>query len=311
MPESSRFSDDRLDSLVRSYLEDDSRRVDTAANLRAVKERFARAQKEEIISLRRQVIRKRVRWVMSIAALLLVGAGTAYLVFDPTPTSAYSIMSAASEAITPGADRCYRIDVEARAKRFKRHPILRNINGSLVWTRGDRFWLSPDGANGKLIMGQDERRKVWVVCSKDLGLLYNPGEVPQMLASVRSVLNLDVEKLTKQFLEQYSFEFEAAGPGDAPGTVILRATAKPDRPQLPIDSARITVERRTNVIRKMELSRVVDGEPLGTITFALVDVAPQADSRYQLKDHLDAGAEILSRNRADERAEALGLLLAP
>jgi hypothetical protein len=311
MSDPSKFTDDRIDSLVRSYLADDSRRVDTAANLRAVQERLAQAQDEDVISIRRQVFRKRVRWVMSIAAILLVGAGTAYLALDPTPTSAYSIMSAASAAITPDSDRCYRIEIAARANRFKRHPILRNIDGSLVWTRGDRFRVTPDGPHGNLTMGQDDRRKFWVVCSDKVGLSYNPGEVPQLLGTVRNVLNLDVEKLTKQFLQHYSFEFEEPAPGDGSDTVVLRATANPGSPRLVIDSARLTIERRTNVIRKMELSRMADGEPLGTITFTLVSAEPQAASSYRLQDHLGPKAEILGRDQSEERAKALHELLAP
>jgi len=311
MSDSSKFSDDRIDSLVRSYLADDSGAVDTAANARAVQQRLAQSTVADVIGIRRRHFRKAVRWAMSIAAVLLVGAGTAYFALGPKPTSAYSIMTAASAAITPDSDRCYRIEIASRGNRFKKHPILRNIDGSLLWTRGDRFRVTPDKTEGTLNMGQDDRRKFWVVCSENLGLSYNPGEVPQILAVARSVLNLDLEKLAKQFLEQYSFDFEEAGPDDGADTIVLRATALPNRPRLAIDNARLTIERRTNVIRKMELSRMADGEPLGTITFTLVSAEPQPASSYRLQHHLGPKAEILDREQSEERAKALRELLAP
>jgi hypothetical protein len=308
MPGPSKFPDDRLDSLVRSYLEEDSRQVDTIANLRAVQARLTQTHAADVIRLRRQTIRKRVRWVMSIAAVLLAGVGTAYFAVEPTPTSAYSIMSAARAAITPGSDRCYRVEIAAQGNRFKRHPILRNVEGALVWTRGDRFRVAPEPGDGKFAMGQDEAGKFWVVCSDELGLTYNTRELPRMLATVRSLLNLDLEQLTKQFLDFYTFDFEPPGPNDAPDVIVLRAQADPAQP-MPIDSAVVTIERRTNVIRKLELSRVVDGVPLGTITFTLVGGQPQADSSYELASHLAEDAKILGRSEAPERAAALRTLL--
>ncbi|HEY2837968.1 MAG TPA: hypothetical protein VGJ26_02380 [Pirellulales bacterium] len=316
MSDPSRFSDDRVDALVRSYLGDDAGRVDLEANLQAVQARLEKMRSGESVNRRRPAFRKGVRWAMSLAAVLLVAGGTAYFVLDPTPTSAYSIMVAASDALTPGSDRCYRIDIAARGDRFKKHPILRNIAGALVWTRGDRFYLDSAGDHRKpedgrqFIMGQDENHKIWVVGSGNRGLRYNRGEVPPILGALRSTLNLDLEKLSKQFLQHFDLEIEAPGPQDDPKTVVLRATIKPDHDPMAINGARLTIERNSNVIRKLELSRTLDGATLGTVTFTLVGAEPQADSSYRLESHLPPGAEILSHDQAAERGKALRSLLA-
>ena len=75
------------------------------------------------------------------------------------------------------------------------------------------------------------------------------------------------------------------------------------------NSARLVIDLDTNVIREMDLVRVVNGKVAGTVSFVLLDQSPQSDSSYRLSGHLASTAEILAGDRSDERAAAFEELL--
>ncbi|MBI3837845.1 MAG: hypothetical protein HY288_07930 [Planctomycetia bacterium] len=339
------IAEDQVEPLVRAHLEGDGRSVDVAANLAAIVQRLteearvdASLGKEgikklsqngfgqgdssillrtlrktetvpdlfEMVAKSKQTSRRGVRWKLAAAACLVATVGLcSYVALSPEPASAYAVVSAAQSAASKNVDRCYRIESDVPKAWLRGNPFLRVDTETLLWTRGDRFRVITTQDGKDFTWGQDEQRRVWVVCGLNQGLRFDDDEVPPMFARTRAYLGLDVRRLINRFLNQFDLQMEKSRGADDARMVVIRATAKEGRQALPFNSARIEVELKTKVIRKMELARIMDGAVYGRFTFTLVDEAPQPDASYRLENNLPHGAEIFSQDRSTDRAQVL------
>ncbi len=252
----------------------------------------------------------RRRWVVrcgvaAAACLLIAAALGEYLVLTATPASAESLVRSAHSVLSKTADRCYRVEMNLPKGWLTNNSFMRSPEQKLVWTRGDRFRMVMDKDGEQLTWGQDERHRMWVVCDPQNGILFNSNEVPLTLALTLSYLSLDFEQLSREILENFDLQTQEPAPDDANGLVTVVATAKPGTKSLHFQSARLEIEARSKVIRKMELMRMAKGRVLARVTFTYLTEEPQTDASYTLEDNLPPGARILGRDRASERGKLL------
>ena len=97
----------------------------------------------------------------------------------------------------------------------------------------------------------------------NLGLSYTHDETPPMMAKAKAYLCLDVGRLTNRFLNFFDSYPTKSLPADGPKATIIRAMAKPEYPNFPLNGARLVIDLDTNVIRKMDLLCVVHGKVQG------------------------------------------------
>jgi hypothetical protein len=299
------YTEDQIDSLVRSYLDDESRRVDVARNLAAITERLAVQAELPPLELAPLAPPRRRLMRLALAACLAVAVGVAgYLAITPDSANAYALVSAAESALSKQVDRCYRVESQL-PKAWRANPFLSAGDETLVWTRGDRFRVTTNRGGREQVWGQDEQRRLWVVCNPKHGVQFEHDEVPPMFARTRAYLGLDARRLVRRFLEHFELNMEKQGPAGQPGVVIVRATPKAGGQEQPFNSALLEIEQKTKVIRKMELVRTIDDAINGQFTFTLIDEVPPADLSYRLEDNLAKGAEIFGQDRAADRSRLL------
>lgn len=307
-------TDEQVEPLVRSYLEHEAGDIDVQANLASIAARMANAPADatDPRTNRRLLQHGAVRWIarLAVAACLLVAVGVgAYLAMSPEPASAYALVRDAQAAFNKPADRCYRVQTKVPRAWLNNSPFLDSGEETLVWTHGDRFRVTTLRDGQPQVWGQDAERRFWIVCDPDTGIRFERDEVPPNFARTRAYLGLDVRRLTTRLIEQFDLQIEQEGRADGKKIVVVRAKARQNRDPQPINVARLEIEAGSKVIRKMELTRIVNGVVKGSFTFTLIEMTSQPESIYQLEANIAPGAHIYGSDDANERSERLNELL--
>ena len=302
----------QVEPLVRAFLEDVGGGVDVARNLEVIAQRARHPDfvpvlvNDQSVDARPTVARRRVARRLAVAAAVLVAGGVGwYLTLSPEPASAYALISGAQSALSTTADRCYLVESAVPKAWVRGNPILRADSHTVVWTRGDRFRVVTNREGRELTWGQDDERRLWVAYGLDRGMRYDHDEVPPMFARTRAYLGLDLRRLAGHFLHQFDLDVEKVGNPGKSRVVIVRATAREGEPSWPFNFARLEIDPKTKVIRKMQLSRVANGTVKVNFTFTLISEASQADGSYSLEGNLPPAAEVFLRDRSEARDELL------
>ena len=295
-------AEEDVDALVRGYLDIESRGVDVARNERAIESRLADGA--TIAAVNHKSASRRVRWLsagarrLAVAACLFVAVGAClYLAFSPEPAGAYALVRDAEQALGEPKDRCYRVSSDVPPAWLKSNPFLNTGDETFVFTRGDRFRVVTKDRDHELAWGQDEKRSVWVVDNGLVGFSFEPGEAPQLLGRQRAYLSLNVRQLVKRFLDDFELTLEKGRADEGHPVVRVHATRKPGKSAIPISSAWIEIDRKTKVIRRMELERAKPGLKPGGFTFTLVEQTALADDAYRIDGNLAEGAEVFGGDR--------------
>jgi len=303
------FSDDRIDSLVRSYLVDDAKCVDTVASLDAILGQLA-AGEGASRRTSRAFFWRRPRWIAGLAASVFVLATTFYVILSPASTNAYSVVLAAHQALTPQSDRCYQVEVSVPPFWSKRQPLLAIGPHTRLWTRGNRFRVEDDREGG-LVWGQDGRGNVWFMKPHTFGVIFERDEVPPAIVKARTFLNLDMAKLTQRLLQAFDLELDTSFTGKDPDLVAVRAKARPDNDQMQVYAGRLVINRQTNVIQRLEISRQTETSIPATVAFELVGGEPQSDASYRLDGNLAPQLPAYDQTKPIERKEKIGEFFSP
>lgn len=306
------FSEDQIESLVRTALEAEGRDVDVPRLVAAIEAHLAAGRSADTVETRsaRTIAtwpaRSRwLRWSAAAAAcLLVVAAAGVYFALEPKPASAYSLVESVHSALSQPADRCYRVDMMKVPKAW---PVLTAGEQTLVWTRGDRFRVSTSTQGEDLVWGQDEQHRTWVVYDEQHGLLFEQNEIPPSLATTLSYLSLDVRLLTGQILEDFDLQLELGARGN--DFVTVRATARDTKKSRNFHSAELEIVPETKTIRHMVLTQFVNGTERAQFAFSLLGEEPLPDESYHLEAQLDADATILTAKQRRERSRKLFELL--
>lgn len=295
-----------VETLVRGYLEIESRGVDLAANVRAIEVRLAAGETAETeplgVDSRPSRLFSAGARRFAVAACLFVAVGAClYVAFSPESAGAYALVRDAEQALGEAKDRCYRIASDVPPAWLKSNPFLNAGDETFVYTRGDRFRVVTKDRGHEIAWGQDEMRNVWVVDNGMVGFNFEPGEAPQLLGRQRAFLSLNVRQLVKRFLDDFDLTLEKGHAAEGQAVVRVHATLKPGKKSDPISSAWIEIEKKTKVIRRLELERAKPGLRPGGFTFTLVEQTALADDAYRVDGNLAEGGEVFGSDRKATR----------
>lgn len=248
--------------------------------------------------------------MLAAAACLLVAFGLSeYFTLSAAPVSAYALVESAHSVLEAARDRCYRVDMNLPKDWLSKNSFLHSGDQKLVWTRGDRFRFVMSKGDEELVWGQDEEHRLWVVCNDNRVLMFNQDEVPPALALTLSYLSLDFSVLSLEILENFDLSTDDSAPKNNDGLVTVLAHAKPGRKSLQFQAARLEIDPKTKIIRKMELTRLARKIATARVTFTLLDEEPQSDTSYTAEGNSPPGARMLDKSRATERSRLFRKLL--
>lgn len=237
-----------------------------------------------------------VTWGGGAAACLVLAYALAGY-WAPSKANAYSIVSSASSALEISRDRCYRLDdflvpaIWSRGMPFLQKEVA-------VWTRGDRFRIVAQKDGKAVYWGQDERERIWGALDRRRGIRYDADELPAPFLIAVQFLRLDLRQLTSELLTDYDLKSKR----DKPGTIVIDATFRNRSGSWRhFNYVHLEIEEATSVIRRMRMTKKVQGDEVARFSFTLIDERPLADDDYRLEGNLDSDGVIFDRTRRPQR----------
>ncbi|WP_435010756.1 hypothetical protein P12x_002034 [Tundrisphaera lichenicola] len=303
MSEPSPSPEESVDALVRAYLDRQASQVDVGPALDRIREAMGRPRPK--VAPRRKISR---RWALgAVAASILLGSlGVLYL--QPKQANAETIIRQSMDVHSQPMDRCYRVEIQAVAEfPDDGFPRLARPRRTRLWTRGDRFWIESDVGLLHLNWGRDPEGTLWLALSPRRGIRFDPDEVPPVVAFRCDVLSVRLETLLGELPRNFELRSEP-GPGfGSQASTIIRTVPRPGRWPI-LREAELEIDSETKVIRRMVLTRVLNGQAI-TTTFTLEETATLENSSYQLEGHLESPYLIFRRDFEPQRRRQLLLRL--
>jgi hypothetical protein len=289
---------DPIERAVREHLDREAAGVDAGAILARIR--------PTVVPSRRSWL----RWTAGFAGGALAAGVAGVLLMNPAQppqlAAAEQVVSEAKDAHAIAGDRLYKLVTENEIPVLRRLQIPPLAKTYRIWTRGERFWIETAGDGPQYAAGQDSAGRIWFVLSRKRGLIFDEGEVGEPLTRLCDLVSLRAVQTLGEVLEHFSLWRKDSGlPGEP---IRIEATIRPHvlnrNPRFREIS--IELDPSTKLIQKATFRRQLDGEPAGSLAFELLDTAPQPDSVYELRGHLDSDAEILDRRdpwRLDRRSK--------
>lgn len=310
-----------IDRLVRSHLDQAAERTDASRLVARVAAQLpassAEAPLQPASSSRRTdgqgtvpiaPARNSARWfawtVMTAAAVVVAFFGGRYL--RPLTANAEGVLRGMQSVHSGEIDRCYRVQYAPDPRFWDGKNKLEGPSESVMWTRGDRFWSDCAIGELKLRIGCEEDGTLWVRNSAKKGIrfLNRRSQVPQEVALICAVNAMTVPSLVDDVLADFELQTARSGSSGQYATNLVWARLKPGRTHPMLSAALLEVDARTNVLVRLVLWMVRDGQPKGTVTYTLMDSGVQGDEQYRLKSHLDPDATIEFHRLGNTDAEA-------
>lgn len=285
-------ADHQIEAWVRDHLVAQEQGVDTQSVLARVRARLAVAVLPEaaVLPKPRTSARRRWRWGLMSAAAVFVALLLA-VEFGSTSASAETLVNAARERAEEAVDRCYEIRAERDPEWAEREPVLPAQRESRLWTRGKQFLMRPTRSRVDWAWGRDDQGRVWITASRQAGIRFEPEEVTPALLQACDLRGMEVETLLKELLVHFDLTREGPVPGEAGPVLIVRALLKPEHSHKSLRAARLEIDARTKVLRRVFLyhTRV-------TLSFNLIRTAPPDDSRFRMETYLDPDAKVNAKD---------------
>jgi hypothetical protein len=291
----------QVEALVRTYLERQAGTVDARSILAGVHQRLGQASpaagRGRWADPRAH---PRLTWGLAWAAVLFLTV-LGFWHLGTGRASAESLVREAQRSLGQDTDRCYLLQIEPDRTMLARFPLLAPQHETRLWTRGDRFWIEAGPGRARWAWGRDPRGRIWIALSPELGLLFEPEELPRELAVAGDVRTVQLESLLKEMLADFDLRY-ADQPGSGGRTRIIQAEPKPGHHPPFLNRATLEIDSSTKAVQRVVLERTLLGQPIATVTLQLVETRRQGDSAYELAGHLGPEAVVLSRDhRPQER----------
>jgi hypothetical protein len=279
---------DPLDAAVRAHLEADGRAANSDRVLASVLDALA--------NLRPQSRRAFLLPLAAAAALFI-----ALFSVSPNHTvhaSPADVVREAEQVHLLAQDRCYTIRTELAESLSHRFPRFDFRVENRLWTRGDRFWIEGGSPERRWAWGRDEQGRVWIAPSHGAGARFNADEIPDLLSFFVEMRAVRLPTLLAEARKHCELSFE----DDTGGIQVIRATPRSSK-GITLADARLEIDARSHVVRKLVLRRRVAGKELGTLTMTLIRSASRPDIDYTLEGHLRPGAAIHDRTHEPLRRQ--------
>jgi hypothetical protein len=292
-------SEDALDRLVGLYLDRETQRADVTGLLARIlppgpqPSPAGAAAGGAVASVPTRRRPRSLAWSAATAlAVIAAFLGGRYL--GPMAASAGVLLRDARSIHSGGVDRCYRLQYAPDPRSWDGKNQLEGPSESVLWTRGDRFWADCTIGEIKLAIGRDENGVLWVSPSRSKGIEFsNPAsQLPEEVALICAINSMTIPTLVEDVLADFELRAERRSAGPDGATTVVWAKLKADRSHPLLSAAMLEIDARSNVVVRLVLWTVRDGRPKGTVTYTLLESAPQSDDQYRLRSHLDPDALI-------------------
>jgi len=299
--------DDALDALLRDQLDRQAERIDPRPLFHAIMARSATAGRPASTAAsappRTTGGARAARFLASAAALaacLLLGLYLAPA-WQAHAATAEELVREARAAHRQPLDRCYLVELRASSLPDESAPLREASRTNRLWTRGDRFWMESANPTARWAWGRDDRGGLWIAAfGGRAGVRLDADEVPRSLDAACDVMSMRPDTLLDDVLRDFDLRREPPA-ADAPGVRVIDAALKPGHAHPALAAARLELDAETRVIRRLVLHRTRGGQPVATVTYTLVETAPQDDGKYALDGHLLPPAEVYTRDRDPAR----------
>jgi len=242
-------------------------------------------------------------WQLGAAAaaiLAVVASGLVYL--HSHSASAAVLIEETRRVHSLPVDRCYLAELRRLAAPAGA-PWAARVDR--LWTRGDRFFLESTNALEHWAWGRDPDGSVWLACAGRYGLRFEADEVPLPLAQHCDLLSMRLDSLLEALVAGFDLTWDTEHDGTGRLTKVIHATGRPGRTLDAVLQARLEIDAETKVVRRLALERAWRQRAFATVTYTLVDSAPQSEALYELAGHLDEDAEVYSGTHLPERRQQL------
>lgn len=284
-----------IEALIRAHLDRQAERVDP-------RPLFARIRQVPPVAPARTPGRRSVGWAFALAAGVLLALLWG-LQLGPAQANGEQLVRAARAVHALPVDRCYLVEVRREPGLWGDLPKGPDqTRTTLLWTRGDRFWIESTNPWERWAWGRDEQGAVWASAGPFRGLRLEPDEVPPMMNTMCDVNSMRLQTLLTEVLRDFQVQREEPSPEALPNTELVNAEIRPGRFHPLMRRVQLEIDAETRVVRRVVIFRQRwDGQPLATTTYSLVETRPQDDARYTLEGHLREPREILTRSNLPER----------
>jgi hypothetical protein len=320
MHEEPPLSDEQIEAMVRTLLEESAREIDPQPLLVRLQDRLETSSETlsatlsgatptgttTKITTKVSPARRRRRWGVAIAAAAVLALSAVGVIYVwPSSTLAATLVLASKRVHELPVDRCYLIEVQPAIPEDAYAPDRLDR----LWTRGDRFFIESCNQQYRWAWGQDDTGAVWLTDGRQRGLRLERSELPTGLRMLCDTFSMHFETLLGQLLGHFDLTWEAPDAGTLPLTRVVHALRKPGHPDGRVQEARLEIDAETKVIRKLTVKRWCRGNStdrrLVTVTFTLAGSQAQPDLCYQPAGHLEAPFVIFSREHEPEKRNAV------
>jgi hypothetical protein len=317
------LSDEQVEAMVKTRLDERAREIDPQPLLARLQERIGTSspalsgpsstktppEMTTKLTTRLPPAHWRRRWSVAVAAaaaLALSAVGVVYV--WPSSASAATLVLAAKRVYELPVDRCYLVEVQPSVP-DESTPAFNYGRVDRLWTRGDRFFIESSNRQDRWTWGQDSTGAVWLTNGRKRGLRLEADEVPPGLRKLCDTLTMQFETLLDQLLDDFELTWEVADASTLPQTRVVHAVRKGARPRGHVQEARLEIDAETKVIRKLAVKRWsrdwATAWRLETATYTLVGSEAQPDLCYQPEGHLEALFVVFSREHEPEKRNAI------
>jgi hypothetical protein len=253
--------------------------------------------------------RPSLRWAgLAAAALILIAIGFPLLRQDRKALAkGETVVREARKAHLQPIDRCYLVEVRRESSLAAEvAPNLPQVRQTRLWTRGDRFWVESVRPDQRWAWGRDEANRFWISFGPHAAIRYEADEVPDWLNLYCDVHSLNVERWLGDVLDRFDLTREDVPADEDASTIRIKAKARDVVAIGPgVQSAELEVDAETRVIRRMVVRRVMNGEPLATVTYSLSETDALDPAVYEAEGHLVDPSEISTRDHNSQRRKEL------
>jgi hypothetical protein len=177
-----------------------------------------------------------------------------------------------------------------------------------VRTLGDRFYVEMNHGARQMRWGRFEDGSIWICLGTRRGFVIEQDELGAPLEQLANLYSMNLESLLQSVLRHCQLSSQPAS-----GNVhVITATNRLRWRGGWLRSARIEVDRQSNLVRRLRIERELPQQGVSEMSFTLTASGAPDESKYQPEGHLEKPYRLLTReNQPDVRRQLLRTWFSP
>ncbi|WP_437193404.1 hypothetical protein [Planctomicrobium sp. SH527] len=237
---------------------------------------------------------RRVASWWGTAAIVVAVAFLCGRYFDNPTANAATVLQGVQSTHAKGIDYCYRVRFDPDPRTWNQNNKLEGPSLTRLWTRGDRFWSDCAIGDIQFKLGREANGSVWITGSREKGIRFSNQfeNLPEIIVQICQINSMSVPQLMNQVLVDFDLNSRVSSDASGSKRTLVWAQLKPKRTHTLLSNALLEIDTRSNILVRLVLWTVKNGQPNGTVAFTLLESGTIDDSQYELDSHLAPGAPI-------------------